>query len=42
MKKRLWNKSPDIADAIMMRMVYSLEWTEEVKTYKAVFDDYDD
>ena len=40
MKKRLWNKSPDIADAIMMRMVYSLEWTEEVKTYKAVFDDY--
>ena len=41
MKKRLWNKSPDIADAIMMRMVYSLEWTEEIKTYKAVFDDYD-
>lgn len=40
MKKRLWNKSPDIADAIMMRMVYSLEWTEEIKTYKAVFDDY--
>ena len=40
MKKRLWNKSPDIADAIMMRMVYSLEWTEEIRTYKAVFDDY--
>lgn len=42
MKKRLWNKSPDIADAVMMRMVYALEWTDVVKTYKAVFDDYDD
>jgi hypothetical protein len=40
MKKRLGNKSPDIADAVMMRMVYVLEGTEEIKTYKAVFDDY--
>ena len=40
MKKRLWNKSPDIADAVMMRMVYALEGTEEIRTYKAVFDDY--
>ena len=40
MKKRLWNKSPDIADAVMMRMVYSIEGTDSIKTYKAVFDDY--
>ena len=42
MKKRLGNKSPDIADAVMMRMVYALEGTEEIKTYKAVFDDYNE
>lgn len=42
MKKRLGNKSPDIADAVMMRMVYVLEWVDEVKTYKAVFDDYNE
>ena len=40
MKKRLGNKSPDIADAVMMRMVYALEGTDEIKTYKAFFDEY--
>jgi predicted nucleic acid-binding OB-fold protein len=39
MKKRIW-RSPDIADSIMMRMVYELEGTWEIRTYKAFFDEY--
>lgn len=43
MKKRLpQSMSPDTADAIMMRMVYEIEGTGEVRTYKAFFDTYDD
>lgn len=39
MKARI-GRSPDIADAIMMRMVFELEWLTNVQTYKAFFDEY--
>lgn len=37
MKKRLWDKSPDIADSIMMRMVFELNQNWPIKRYEAVF-----
>ena len=37
MKKRLWDNSPDIADSIMMRMVFELNQSWPVRTYEAVF-----
>lgn len=41
MKKRLWDNSPDIADSIMMRMVFELDHSWPVKRYDAVFDSYE-
>lgn len=40
--KRGLGRSPDIADAIMMRMVYTIQEIDgPIQTYKAVFDDYE-
>jgi hypothetical protein len=41
MKKRLWDNSPDIADSIMMRMVFELNQSWPIKRYNAVFDHYE-
>jgi hypothetical protein len=41
MKKRLWDNSPDIADSIMMRMIFELDHSWPVKRYDAVFDSYE-
>lgn len=37
MKKRLWDNSPDIADSIMMRMVFELNHSWPIRRYEAVF-----
>ena len=37
MKKRLWDNSPDIADSIMMRMVFELWGSSEIQRYNAIF-----
>lgn len=40
--KRRIGRSPDTADAIMMRMVYTIQEIDgPIQTYKAVFDDYE-
>ena len=41
LKRRIW-RSPDSADAIMMRMVFTIEQVDgPVQTYKAIFTSYD-
>ena len=40
--KRRIGRSPDSADAIMMRMVFTIEKADwPIQTYKAVFDTYE-
>ncbi len=41
LKRRIW-RSPDSADAIMMRMVFTIEQVDgPIQTYKAIFTSYD-
>lgn len=40
LKRRIW-RSPDLADAIMMRMIYTIGKTDgPIQTFKAIFDTY--